>query len=170
MRFVPDCPFFSFNDTFSYKNRHRYFMRCAYDEALKAWAVGEIPIGAVGVVNDRIVAKGHNLVENKKDATAHAEMELIRKLSVQGNDWRLSDVTIYVTKEPCPMCSGAIYKSRIRQIFIGAYDTYQGCMGGCLHFNHALRLYHKIDVFVETLSGACEELLTTFFKLKRNKI
>ncbi len=167
MHFIPNCPFMPFDEVYSYESRHRYFMRCAYNEALRAWAMGEIPIGAVGVVGDEIVARSCNLVESKSDATAHAEIELIRKLSCQRCDWRLNDVVLYVTKEPCPMCSGAIYKSRIKQVFIGAYDAFQGCMGGCLHFNHTLRLYHKVEVFVESLSGACEELLTTFFRLKR---
>lgn len=167
MHFIPKCPFLSFDETVSNSNNDIFFMRCAFNEALKAWDLGEIPIGAVGVINGEIVARAYNCVEAKNDATAHAEMEIIRYLSQKKGDWRLSDLTLYVTKEPCPMCSGAIYKSRIPRVVLGAFDTIQGCLGGRIHFNTILHLYHQVQVDYEPLNGLCEDMIKTFFKLRR---
>jgi tRNA(adenine34) deaminase len=168
MQAIPRCPFQPFAENYDEANRQYYFMCCAFNEALLAWEQGEIPIGAVAVVENQIVARAHNQVEQRQDATAHAEMEIIRFLSNSRKDWRLKDVHLYVTKEPCPMCSGAIYKARIPKVTIGAYDTLQGCLGGRVHFNNILHLYHKVDVCIEPLQGLCEELINTFFKLRRN--
>ena len=166
MQFVPKCPFLPFDEQI-HKPKDTFFMKCAYNEALRAWALGEIPIGVVAVVNGEIVARTYNQVEHMQDATAHAEMQIIRDLSQKRSDWRLDDVTLYVTKEPCPMCSGAIHKARIPKVVVGVWDKAQGCMGGCIHFSETLRLYHQINVTCEPLDGACEELLLTFFKLRR---
>lgn len=164
---IVKCPFAPFKARFAYERRHQYFMQCAYNEAIRAWNEGEVPIGAVAVIDDKIVASAYNRVEKDRDATAHAEMSLIRQLSKNFGDWRLSNVTLYITKEPCPMCSGAIYKARISSIYIGLYDEQQGCVGGCCHFNHTVKLNHKLQVYLEPLDGACETLLKTFFKLRR---
>ncbi|MDR1255136.1 MAG: nucleoside deaminase [Puniceicoccales bacterium] len=145
-----------------------YFMQCAYNLALKAWHQGEIPIGAVAVVKRQIVSRAHNRVEQTKNACAHAEMQILYDLFQQKQDWRLTDVHLYVTKEPCPMCSGAIFKSRVPKVVVGAYDHQQGCLGGCLNFNQCLKLYHRVEVTTEPLNGHCETLLKTFFKLRRN--
>ena len=168
MQFVPKCQFSPFDEQV-HEPTDVFFMKCAYNEALRAWALGEIPIGAVAVVNGEIVARACNQVENMRDATAHAEMQIIRYLSQKRSDWRLDNVTLYVTKEPCPMCSGAIHKARIPKVVVGVWDKAQGCMGGCIHFSETLRLYHHVDVTCEPLEGACEELLLTFFKLRRQK-
>ena len=168
MQFVPKCPFSPFDEQV-HGPTDMFFMQCAYNEALRAWILGEIPIGAVAVVNGEIVARACNQVENMRDATAHAEMQIIRDLSQKRSDWRLDDVTLYVTKEPCPMCSGAIHKARIPKVVVGVWDKAQGCMGGCIHFSETLRLYHQVVVTCEPLNGACEELLLTFFKLRRQK-
>lgn len=166
MKSIPQCPFELFDEINS-DCSDSFFMRCAFNEAIKAWYLGEIPIGAVGVINGEIVARAYNCVETKKDATAHAEMEIIHYLSQKKGDWRLPGLTIYVTKEPCPMCSGAIYKSRIPRVVLGAYDSIQGCLGGCIHFNTILNLYHKVQVDYESLNGACEFILKKFFELRR---
>ncbi len=142
-------------------------MQLAYNEALKAWYEDEIPIGAVAVYKGEMIARNHNRVEQLKNATAHAEMLILSELSHHFNDWRLQEVTLYVTKEPCPMCSGAIFKSRIKEVVVGAYDPQQGCLGGCLDFNQKLLLYHKVSVRLETLEGACEQLIKTYFQLRR---
>lgn len=167
MQFIPQCSFLPFDETISETNNDTFFMRCAFNEALKAWSLGEIPIGAIGVIQGEIVARTCNCVESKKDATAHAEMEMIRYLSQKKGDWRLSDLTLYVTKEPCPMCSGAIYKSRIPRVVIGAFDSLQGCLGGCIHFNTTLHLYHQVQVDCEPLDGICANMIKTFFQLRR---
>ena len=166
MKKPTDCPFIPF-DVSKERNDDRFFMENAYNQALKAWQLGEIPIGAVAVENGKIIASACNLVETNQDATAHAEMEIIRYLSKLRGDWRLNGIQLYVTKEPCPMCSGAIYKSRISRVVLGVYDTIQGCIGGKIHFNDTLKLYHKIEVEQEGLDGACENLLKTFFEIRR---
>ena len=167
MHFIPKCPFLPFDETSSSTTNDIFFMRCAFNEALKAWDLGEIPIGAIGVINGEIVARAYNCVEAKNDVTTHAEMEIIRYLSKRKGDWRLSDLTLYVTKEPCPMCSGAIYKSRIPRVVVGAFDAIQGCLGGRIHFNTSLHLYHQVQVAYEPLDGLCEDMIKTFFKLRR---
>lgn len=166
MQFVPKCPFLPLDESDPISG-DSFFMKCAYNEALRAWSLGEIPMGAIAVVDGKIVARACNQVENMRDATAHAEMEIIRYLSQERSDWRLDDVTLYVTKEPCPMCSGAIHKARIPKVVIGVWDKMQGCLGGCIHFSETLRLYHRVNVTCEPLDGACEELLLTFFQLRR---
>ena len=165
MHVPPSCPFLPFDES-HLEVSDRFFMQCAYNEALRAWQLGEIPIGAVAVIDGKIAARSCNLVETRKDATAHAEMEIIRQLSAQKQDWRLNDVKLYVTKEPCPMCSGALYKARVKSVVIGLPDNMQGCLGGRLDFKD-LRMYHKIDVSYEPLGNACDTLLRTFFLLRR---
>lgn len=167
MHFIVPCPFKPFLEHYQPESEQQFFMQCAYNEALKAWALGEIPIGAIAVREQQIVARSHNLVETKQDATCHAEMELLRQLASQQRHWRLNEITIYVTKEPCPMCAGAFYKSRIPKVVIGLHDPFQGCLGGRIHFNTTLRLYHTIEVILEPIQGACETLITTFFQLRR---
>lgn len=167
MVWIPPCPFAFLEEKFLSEPRKQDFMRCAYNEALKAWKRGEIPIGAVAVAQHSLIARAGNAVETQQDATAHAEMNLIRMLSHQRNDWRLTDVTLYVTKEPCPMCSGAIFRARIPTVIVGAWDTRQGCLGGRIHFNQVLQAYHQVSVEEESLQGSCEQLLTTFFSLRR---
>ncbi len=163
------CPFVPFDISVK-KETDCFFMQNAYNEALRAWQLGEIPIGAVAVENGKIIASTCNLVETNHDATSHAEMEIIRYLSKVRGDWRLNGITLYVTKEPCPMCSGAIYKSRISRVVLGCYDKIQGCIGGRIHFNEILKLYHRLNVSQEGLEGACENLLKTFFELRRKKL
>jgi tRNA(adenine34) deaminase len=165
---IPSCPFEFFDENPS-ENSSAYFMRYAFNEALKAWEKGEIPIGAVAVIDEKLVARAHNAVETNHDPTAHAEMQLIRELSQKKGDWRLTDVTLYVTKEPCPMCAGAIYKARIPKVVIGVVDDKQGCLGGCLCLHTMLRLYHRVSVEVEPLEDACERMLKTFFELRRQQ-
>ncbi|MBP5191353.1 MAG: nucleoside deaminase [Opitutales bacterium] len=169
MVWIPPCPFAFLEENLLPKPSKQDFMRCAYNEALKAWECGEIPVGAVAVVQHSLIARAGNAVETQQDATAHAEMNLIRMISNQRHDWRLADVTLYVTKEPCPMCSGAILRARIPTVVVGAWDPLQGCLGGRIHFNQALQAYHQISVEEESLQGACEQLLTTFFSLRRQQ-
>ena len=164
---IPPCPFAPFDETLSLDNPHYYFMQCAFNEALKAWKSGEIPIGCIAVSNGKIVARSHNLVETNHDATQHAELNILRTLSQQRNNWRLTDITLYVTKEPCPMCSGAIYKARIPMVILGVFDNQQGCLGGRLDFNQHVHLNHTVSIQLESLDGLCEKLLLTFFTSRR---
>jgi tRNA(adenine34) deaminase len=145
-------------------------MRMAYNEALKAWREDEIPVGAVAVFKDKVMARNHNRVEGSKNATAHAEMLVLEETSRILDSWRLTGVTLYVTKEPCPMCAGALFKSRVREVFVGVSDFQQGCLGGRLDFNLDLALHHTLEVRYIPLNGACEDLIRTYFRLRRREI
>ena len=109
------------------------YMRQAYKEALKAKEIDEVPIGCVIVKDDKIIARGYNKKERNNDVTSHAEINAIRKACKKMNSWRLVDCTLYVTLEPCSMCAGAIYQSRIKRVVFGAYDLKQGALGSALN-------------------------------------
>ena len=139
------------------------YMMEAYKEALKAYDKGEAPIGAVIVYNYKIIAKAHNLRQSKQSPIAHAEVLAIQKASKKLNSWRLEDCTLYVTLEPCPMCSGAIIQSRIKNVIFGAYDKKTGCAGSVFNiFNYAFN--HVVDVKGGVMEEECKELLQRFFK------
>ena len=147
------------------------YMKAAIKEAEKARKSDEVPIGAVIVYQDKIIARGHNLRESKQLSIAHAEIIAIQKACKKIGSWRLEDCDLYVTLEPCPMCSGAILQSRIRKVIYGARDP----KGGCIESN--MRMYDTpgFNHYPETVSGICEEecsqILKEFFKNKRkNKI
>ena len=122
------------------------FMKEALKEAKKAYKIGEIPIGAVVVKDNEIIARGHNQKEIKKDATKHAEIIAIQKASKIVQGWRLEDCEMYVTLEPCMMCTGAIIQSRIKKVYIGAMDEKMGYCGSVLN----LLEYNKYDYKVES--------------------
>ena len=144
-----------------------YFMKIALEEAQKAFEKDEVPVGAVIVRNGEIIAAAHNSRELSRDATAHAEMLAIREACEKLGGWRLIDCEMYVTLEPCPMCSGAILQSRIERLYIGAMDPKGGAAGSLLnlfddyHFNHETRVEKGI------LQEECSQILKDFFKRKR---
>ena len=143
------------------------FMEIALSEAEKAKKMGEVPVGAVIVSDGKIIAKAHNLTESLSDPCAHAEILAIKEACATLKNRRLTDASIYVTLEPCPMCAGAIILSRLKNVYFGAYDTRMGAGGG------------KIDLFRENLSGGninvyggisedeCQKLISDFFKNNR---
>ncbi len=137
-------------------------------EAKLAFDMGEIPVGAVVVRDGEIIGRGHNQRENKKSATAHAEVLAIEQACQRVGDWRLSGCTLYVTLEPCPMCAGAIVNSRIAKVVFGCTDRAAGCCGSLINFN-AYPFNHAFQIE----SGVCEseaaELITSFFEKKRGK-
>lgn len=146
-----------------------FFMKQALKEAEKAYRKGEVPIGAVIVKDGKIISRGHNLKEIKKDTTKHAEIIAIEKASKKIDAWRLEDCDIYVTMEPCPMCMGAIINSRIRKIYYGIPDLKAGACGSVIDlttykFNH-IPTYEK-----NVLGEESKELLQRFFReLRANK-
>ena len=144
------------------------FMNAALALAEKAASMGEIPVGAVVVRDGEIIGTGHNLRENKKSATAHAEVLAIEAACEKVGDWRLTGCTLYVTLEPCPMCAGAIVNSRIERVVYGCSDSAAGCCGSLINFN-AYPFNHAF--LIE--SGVCEErsreLIKSFFDNKRNR-
>ena len=143
------------------------FMEQALELARTAAEKGEIPVGAVVVRNGEIIGKGYNLRENKKSATAHAEVIAIEQACEQVGDWRLSGCTLYVTLEPCPMCAGAIVNSRIERVVFGAKDSAAGCCGSLINFN-CYPFNHSFEMRGGVLERECSSLLKDFFEKKRS--
>lgn len=148
---------------------HEWFMREAIEEANKAWALREVPIGAVIVKDGVIVGRGYNLRETRKDPTLHAEMIAIREASERLGGWRLIGCTLYVTLEPCPMCAGAIVQSRIEQVVYGAPDPKAGCAGTLMNLLEEQRFNHQVPVLSGVLEEECGNLLRDFFRSLRKK-
>ncbi|MFV0304414.1 MAG: nucleoside deaminase [Moheibacter sp.] len=138
-----------------------YFMRKALDEAVTAYEQEEVPVGAIIVSNNKIIAKGHNLTETLTDVTAHAEMQAITAAANYLGGKYLPDCTLYVTLEPCVMCAGALYWSQIGKIVIGAKDEKRGFL------NAGIKLHPKTEVVWNTLEQECSQLMIDFFKEKR---
>jgi len=143
------------------------FMKEALRQAKKAEAIGETPIGAVIVHDGKIIARGYNKRETKKNALMHAEVIAIDKACKKLGGWRLPKCDIYVTLEPCPMCSGAIIQARIENVYFGAYDQKSGCLGSVCDLSGVLP--HKINYQGGILKEECEEILKRFFKNLRKK-
>lgn len=163
----PPCPF---------EKRHpsqlvrddAFFMALAYNQALDAWREDEVPIGCVIVRGGEVVAQAHNTVEAAKDPTAHAEMIAITQAATALGDWRLEECTLYVTKEPCPMCSGAVLMSRLKRVCYAVPDPKMGCLGGATNLNDLARVNHRVELTAGgVLETECREVLQAFFKLKR---
>lgn len=143
------------------------YMKLAYKEALKAFNKNEVPIGCVIVKDDKVIAKAHNLREKNNDVISHAEMLAIKKANKRLGSWRLEDCDIYVTLEPCPMCSGAIIQSRIKNLYFGAYDQKGGAAGSMLNlFDY--KFNHKVNVIGGIMVDECSKLMSDFFKTLRS--
>ncbi|GAB1612038.1 tRNA adenosine(34) deaminase TadA [Mammaliicoccus lentus] len=148
---------------------HENYMKLAIEEAKKAWKMDEVPIGAIVVYKGEVIGRGHNLRENEQSPSAHAEMLAIQEASEYLNSWRLEDTTLYVTLEPCVMCSGAIVMSRIPHVVYGASDPKGGCSGSLMNLIEDTRFNHRSTVERGILAEECGEMLRTFFKEKRAK-
>ncbi len=144
-----------------------YFMKEALRQARKAYAADEVPVGAVIVRDGTIIARAWNQVELLKDATAHAEMLAITQAEAEVGDWRLTDCDLYVTKEPCPMCAGAIVHARLRRVIFGCGDAKGGAAGGLLNLLQMPQLNHRSEITPGILSAECGGLLKEFFSLRR---
>jgi tRNA(adenine34) deaminase len=142
---------------------HRYWMEYALKEAQKAFELGEVPVGAVIVYRDTVIAKGYNQVETLKDATAHAEMIALSAAFNYFGSWRLEGCTIYVTLEPCPMCTGAIVLSRIEKVVFGAFDFKAGACGSVYNIAEDGNLNHKVKVISGIMAEESQSLLRAFF-------
>jgi len=145
------------------------FMKEALKEAKKALKLEEIPVGAVIVKDGKIIARGYNKKEIKKDATRHAEIIAIEKASKKLENWRLMDCEMYVTVEPCVMCAGAIISSRIKKVYIGTDDNRMGAVGSVLNLFEDYTFNHKVEYEKGLLKRECEVLIKDFFKYLRNK-
>ncbi len=147
-----------------------HFMEQALQQAALAPHVGEVPIGAVLVHNHKVIAAGHNYREISQDPTAHAEMVVIRQAAEQLRTWRLTETTLYVTLEPCPMCAGAIVQSRIARLVFGAWDPKAGACGSIFDIPAERRLNHRVQVMGGLLEQESRKLLQTFFQAKRGAL
>ena len=146
-----------------------FFMNEALKEAKKAFDLDEVPIGAVLVHSDKIIARGHNQIELLRDATAHAEMICLTSGSEYLNDWRLNDTTLYCTVEPCVMCAGAILAARVKRIVWGTEDVRLGGNGSWIDVFAKKHPMHEIEITKNILQGPSSSLLKEFFKNKRKK-
>src|SRR3954453_17019555 len=150
-----------------YLQSDHYFMGEALRQALRAYEKEEVPVGAVVVREGRIIARAFNQVELLKDATAHAEMLAVTQAEQVAGDWRLADCTLYVTKEPCPMCAGAIVHVRLARVVFGASDPKAGAAGGALNLLQFPTLNHKCTITSGVRADECRNLLRTFFAEQR---
>ena len=148
-----------------------FFMREALKEAQKAYDQAEVPIGAVVVLNGEIIGRGHNLREKEQDAMLHAEIKAIRQANQHLGSWRLEDCELFVTLEPCPMCSGAMILARLKKVTFGAFDPKAGTAGTFMNLLQDERFNHQVEVEQGILEDECKEILQTFFKglRERNK-
>ena len=144
-----------------------YFMGEALRQAAKAYAQDEVPVGAVVVRAGRIIARAYNQVETLKDATAHAEMLALTQAENAVGDWPLTDCTLYVTKEPCPMCAGAIVHTRLARVVFGASDPKGGAAGGALNLLQFPTLNHRCEITAGVRQEECRALLQNFFAEQR---
>lgn len=145
------------------------YMKLALEEAKKAERIGEVPIGAIVVKDGEVIARAHNLRETVQQPTAHAENIAIEKAAEALGSWRLEDCTLYVTLEPCVMCSGAIVMSRIPRVVYGASDPKGGCSGSLMDLLQEPRFNHRAEVVSGVMEDECSQLLKDFFKQLRDK-
>lgn len=161
-----DCPFPKLYPSYLKKD-DIFFMQLAYNMAIEAWKKDEVPVGAVVVFNSEIVACAHNLVESTQDPTAHAEMLAITQAASSLGSWRLNNATLYVTKEPCPMCAGATIMARLQRVVYAVSDPKMGCLGGACSSHTLPYLNHKVSVTAGVFESECKLLLQSFFEKKR---
>ena len=146
-----------------------FFMSLAFNQAIDAWREDEVPIGCVIERDGEVIASAHNTVEHAKDPTAHAEMLALTQAASAIGDWRLSDCTLYVTKEPCPMCSGAMIMSRMKRVCFAVADPKMGCLGGATNVNDLPKINHRCELSAGgELEGECRALIQGFFQAKRD--
>lgn len=145
-----------------------FFMSLAFNQAIDAWRADEVPIGCVIELDGEVIGSAHNQVEGANDPTAHAEMLAITQAAAHVGDWRLENATLYVTKEPCPMCSGATLMSRVKRVCYAVPDPKMGCLGGAANLNDLQRVNHHLEITAGgVMEDECRELLQAFFRGKR---
>lgn len=145
------------------------FMQLAIEQAKKAEAMNEVPIGAVIVYNDEVIATGYNKRETSQRTASHAELIAIKRANDVIGSWRLENCTLFVTLEPCPMCAGALVQSRIKRVVYGANDPKAGCAGTLMNLLTEERFNHQVEVTANVLEEQCSHLLTSFFKKLRER-
>ena len=144
-------------------------MREALRLAKKAYAAEEVPVGAVVVRGGRVIARAYNQVEMLKDATAHAEMLALTQAEAAVGDWRLTDCDLYVTKEPCVMCAGALVHARVHRVIFGCPDERAGAAGSIINVLQMPALNHRCDISSGVMQNECAAILQDFFKRRRGR-
>ena len=145
------------------------FMREALKEAQKAYDMGEVPVGAVIVKDNEIIARGHNLRERDQNPILHAEIIAIHRAAQAVKSWRLTGCEIYVTIEPCPMCAGAMVQGRLDRLVFGAGDPKSGCAGSRYDLVRDQRFNHRLEVVEGVLEDECSQIIKKFFRMKREQ-
>jgi tRNA(adenine34) deaminase len=163
---APPCPFDKRFPS-QLKRDEQFFMELAYNKAIDAWRANEVPIGAIIEYGGEIVAAAHNQVESTDDPTAHAEVLALTQASRAFGDWRLNGARLFVTKEPCPMCSGAAIMARLSEVVYAVADPKMGCLGGATALQALAGLNHRLEARGGVLEAECRELLRAFFQAKR---
>lgn len=165
---LPPCPFEKHFP--SQLNRDdAFYMALAYNRAIDAWNEDEVPIGAVIEYGGEVIASACNRVSTSNDPTAHAEILAMTQASAAVGDWRLNGATLYVTKEPCPMCSGACVMSRVSRVVYAFSDPKMGCLGGAADLSNLPRSNHHFEVHRGVMEQECLQLVQAYFQTKRNK-
>ena len=145
------------------------YMKEAIRQALKAKKLNEVPIGCVIVYKEKIIGRGYNRRNTDKTTLGHAELSAIRKASKAMDDWRLEDCTMYITLEPCQMCSGAIVQARIPRVVIGSMNPKAGCAGSIINILQMPQFNHQVDITKGILEEECTNMLTEFFRELRKQ-
>ncbi len=161
-----DCPFEKFFPSQLLRD-DAFYMWLAYNQAIDAWREDEVPVGAVIELGGEVIAAAHNQVAGTRDPTAHAEILALTQAARAIGDWRLNAATLYVTKEPCPMCSGATLMARIKRVVYAVADPKMGCLGGATDLNALPKVNHHLEITRGVLESECRDLLQAFFRLKR---
>jgi len=146
-----------------------FFMHEALRQAQKAYAADEVPVGAVVVREGKIIARAHNQVELLKDATAHAEMLALTQAEAAVGDWRLTDCDLYVTKEPCAMCAGALVHTRVRRVIFACTDPAAGAAGSMMNLLQMPAFNHRCEITSGVLQKECAAILQVFFRKRREE-
>lgn len=145
-------------------NENENYMKEAIKQAKKAYAIGEVPIGCVIVYEGKIIGRGYNRRTIDKNPLAHAELIAIKKASKKMGDWRLEDCTLYVTLEPCQMCSGAIVQARMKKVVVGCMNPKAGCAGSILNLLQVEQFNHQVELETGVLQEECSTMMKNFFK------
>lgn len=164
----PPCPFEKLFPSQLVRD-DAFYMALAYNQAIDAWRRDEVPIGAIIELGGEVIAAAHNLRDSSRDPTAHAEILALGQAAKAIGDWRLNDATLYVTKEPCPMCSGATLMSRLKRVVYAVPDPRMGCLGGAADLNALPHVNHRLHLARGVLGKECLALLQAYFQLKRKE-
>ena len=147
-----------------------FFMSLAYNQAIDAWRADETPVGCIIEFGGEVIGAAHNTVEGTRDPTAHAEVLALTQAAAKLGDWRLAGATVFVTKEPCPMCSGALLMSRVKRVCYAVPDPKMGCLGGATNLNDLPRINHHVELTAGgVLEPECRVLIQEFFRTKRRE-